>query len=113
LLFLGLALSIFVWGLQYKLSLYEPPTAVVHQVPKAKLLSHDEHFRTTEAIRALVTRPVTRNAPRTSLFAFLALALIGFRLPGVLFRERSLDMPGHPSFAPISALFVRPPPSLG
>ena len=40
--FLSLALCVFAWGLQYKLSLYDPPQAASHQVPQAKLLSKNE-----------------------------------------------------------------------
>ena len=42
LVFLGVALSVFAWGLQYKLSLYDAPQAVSHSMPSAKLLSKDE-----------------------------------------------------------------------
>jgi hypothetical protein len=42
LILLGLGLSVFGWGLQYKLSLYDPPQASSHQMPQAKLLSQDE-----------------------------------------------------------------------
>jgi hypothetical protein len=42
LLFLALALSVFAWGLKYKLSLYDPPQAQSHSMPEAKLLSKNE-----------------------------------------------------------------------
>jgi len=38
----GLAFSVFLWGLGYKLSLYEPTQGNFHQIPRAKLLSEDE-----------------------------------------------------------------------
>ena len=40
--FLGLAISVFAWGLQYKLSLYDPPHCSSHEIPEAKLLSRNE-----------------------------------------------------------------------
>ena len=40
--FLGLAISVFAWGLQYKLSLYDPPHSTSHEIPEAKLLSRNE-----------------------------------------------------------------------
>ena len=39
--FIGLALAVFAWGTQYKISLYDPPQAASHQVPPAKLISED------------------------------------------------------------------------
>lgn len=39
--FFALAVSIFGWGLQYKLSLYSPHT-ISHNMPEAKLLSREE-----------------------------------------------------------------------
>ncbi|MES2222967.1 MAG: hypothetical protein V4587_18600, partial [Acidobacteriota bacterium] len=42
LLLLGLAVAVFTWGLQYKLSLYDPPQAITRNMPRAKLLSADE-----------------------------------------------------------------------
>lgn len=42
LLFLGLGICVFAWGLRYKLSLYRPPYSVARILPKAKLLSQNE-----------------------------------------------------------------------
>lgn len=45
--FLALALAVVIWGTGYKLSLYDAPNAVSHQMPHAKLLSKNE-WATTE-----------------------------------------------------------------
>jgi hypothetical protein len=54
--FLGLALSVFTWGLGYKLSLYDPPQSSSHQVPQAKLLSKNEQSATVEISLATRTK---------------------------------------------------------
>lgn len=46
--FLGLAFCVFLWGLQYKLSLYDPPQSISHKIPTAKLLSKDEQGASRE-----------------------------------------------------------------
>ena len=48
--FIGLAISVFTWGLQYKLSLYYPPHSTYHQIPEAKLLSRNEQAPATDGI---------------------------------------------------------------
>jgi hypothetical protein len=110
--FLGLAVCVFSWGLQYKLSLYEPPQATSHQVPAAKLLSRNEQSRATESPRIVFTRASTKviyTAP-TGVFLFsllipfiLNLEATGQRLTGArrLPPLRSLFL---------NDLFVRPPP---
>lgn len=110
LVFLGLAISVFTWGLEYKLSLYEPPAAIAHQVPKAKLLSHDERLRTVDTIRAIVTRPVMRITPQISFLA--ALLFPGPTIADVRFVTRASDSIPAPPSSLTSELFVRPPPCL-
>lgn len=52
--FIGLAIAVFTWGLQYKLSLYYPPHSTYHQIPEAKLLSRNEQSIGADSI--LITR---------------------------------------------------------
>lgn len=40
--FLALAVLVFTWGLQYKLSLYAAPHSIAHHMVQAKLLANDE-----------------------------------------------------------------------
>src|SRR5271167_2450542 len=44
----ALALAVFVWGLSYKLSLYDPPQASSHRMVAAKLLSNRERLTTAK-----------------------------------------------------------------
>ena len=53
--FIGLAIAVFTWGLQYKLSLYYPPHSTYHQIPEAKLLSRNEQSIGADSI-LLITR---------------------------------------------------------
>ena len=46
----GLALSIFLWGLAYKLSLYDPMQTSFRRIPQAKLLSSNERPATSEVL---------------------------------------------------------------
>jgi hypothetical protein len=57
LLFTALACCVFLWGLQYKLSLYDPPRATSHQVPVAKLLSKNELSDTQKTSAYTQTKP--------------------------------------------------------
>ena len=40
--YLGLAVCVFNWGLEYKLSLYDQSLVTSHRIPQAKLLSENE-----------------------------------------------------------------------
>lgn len=112
--FLGLAICVFTWGLQYKLSLYEPPQAVSHRVVQAKLLSEDEQSIATPdrlAVRAKLTDKVTNTV-------LAAMFLILFTVPLLLNTPASGQLADrsnpswHPRRTPWSIRFVRPPPAL-
>jgi hypothetical protein len=78
--FLALACCVFAWGLQYKLSLYEPPQSATHQIPAAKLLSKDEQPSTFErpvVVRGKTAVTVFYATPAAGfLIVFLALSLL-------------------------------------
>jgi len=112
----GLAISVFLWGLGYKLSLYEPAQGNFHQIPRAKLFSEDERpeiaavsadpSRPAEAIHG--TRGIFESALLLFLFAIAALAQHNTEL-----RIRENRRPRRqlrPSS--LSAFLVRPPPFL-
>lgn len=111
---LGLAACVFAWGLQYKLSLYDPPQTASHRVPEAKLLSKNERIGVVESAQAILTKPssgVSYSVP--AVFFFFLLLAVG-ELNPQLSRQRE-----HSS-AEIRRLcsglfitfFVRPPPIL-
>jgi hypothetical protein len=114
-LFLGLAFCVFGWGLQYKLSLYDPPQAVSHEIPQAKLISKDEQALTNENLlvkKASAPDTVVQTTFPAIFFAvFLALvAPLGLVRYGKYSRA---DQPVRPiSHASLSAFFFRPPPVL-
>ena len=62
--------GIFVWGLQYKLSLYKSPTGQSRSIPEAKLLSQDER---PVAVRSFAgSRPQLLNTMLPSDFLIAA-----------------------------------------
>src|ERR1022692_1459259 len=81
---IGLAFCLFTWGLQYKLSLYDPPEAASHHVPTAKLLSKNEQSSSTESPLVVRTRTSTKiiyTAP--SFVAFILLLVLSIFNPSI------------------------------
>jgi uncharacterized integral membrane protein len=112
--FLGLAFCVFAWGLQYKLSLYDPPQTASHQIPKAKLLSRDEQSSTAEhplVIRTRTSTSVIYTAP-TAVFLILLLAISPLNPPVSRRVEKRANRLLHLHRAILNTLFVRPPPVL-
>ena len=112
-LFISLASSVFLWGLQYKLSLYDPPQSPSHHIPSAKLLSSNEQSNTSERSASTQSRPslkVLRTLSNTVFFILLIACV--FRVRG----SGHLEVRRNPSLqlqkALLEAFFVRPPPSL-
>ncbi len=111
---LGLAFCVFAWGLEYKLSLYDPPQTASHQIPKAKLLSRDEQSSTAEhplVIRSKTFTSVIYTAP-TAVFLILLLAISLLNPPATTRVEKRANRLLHLHRAILNTLFVRPPPVL-
>jgi hypothetical protein len=111
---LGLAICVFTWGLQYKLSLYDPSQVSSHRIPIAKLLSRDERSGPEEGSPA-----VRANASATALCAvsiaafFLLLLLPGLpKLQASGEREERASRSWRLRRAFLNKLFVRAPPVL-
>jgi hypothetical protein len=111
LLFTALACCVFLWGLEYKLSLYFPPQAASHHVPMAKLLSKSEQSNTEEitaysepnsAIKALLTP--------SSPLPFILLLVCAFGVPMASFLDAVIQPPIELRQALRETFFVRPPP---
>ena len=114
-LFLGLAFCVFGWGLQYKLSLYDPPQAVSHEIPQAKLISKDEQSLTTDnpLIKRLNASDKVVQTAFHGLFFAIFLALVAMRGLVLYGKYSRADQPVRPvSHASLSAFFFRPPPVL-
>lgn len=115
--FVALALCVFTWGLQYKLSLYDPPQAASHQIPTAKLLSKDEQGTAKASPLINASSAFEAGAQITLpglLFAFLLLALDLFycRL-AVILKGAAAEQPWHQrSRSSLNAFSFRPPPIL-
>jgi hypothetical protein len=111
-LFLGLAVCVFTWGLQYKLSLYDPPQAASHQIPHAKLLSKNEQSGATEGQLASSTKSTPRvlGAASAAAFILLLLALCTLNLRASGQREERANDSWHLRRALLDIFAVRPPP---
>jgi hypothetical protein len=110
--FAGLAFCVFMWGLQYKLSLYDPPDAASHHIPKAKLLSKNEQSSSTESPLIVRTRTSTRviyTVPRVGFFLLLLTAIV-LNPPLSGQREQRASRLWKLRRAYLRTNFVRPPP---
>jgi hypothetical protein len=109
----GLASCVFLWGLQYKLSLYESPQAPSHHVPMAKLLSRNEESDNSESSTYTQSKPPSK-ALRAASCAVLFILLIAciFCLPALNHRERLENVLLQLRQALLESFFVRPPPVL-
>ena len=76
LVFFGLALCVFLWGLQYKLSLYNPVQASSHQIPTAKLLSKDDLASGLTAVLAATRTTPSDSTLPSLLFSSCLLTLL-------------------------------------
>ena len=119
-IFIPLALAVFSWGLQYKLSLYDPPQSISHQMVEAKLLSPEE--RTAVADNTLVWRAKSSSEGRAAFFSgiFFLSGIFLFSLlalnPAVRSRNRNGWRPrGRGAYAAgsLNAFFFRPSTSPG
>jgi hypothetical protein len=111
--FVGLAISIFTWGLQYKVSLYYPPHSTYHQIPEAKLLSRDEQAPATEGL-LIGSAKAPADVVGGVLFALTLFACALRLLPilGATQTEQERTRPWLVSLgASLNAFFFRPPPA--
>jgi hypothetical protein len=103
-------LCVFAWGLQYKLSLYDPPHAISHRMPAAKLLTGKERPEVSPVGLYRATRP---TGPAVVLVFTLAIVLLGnARLFAVSSSRAAWPVPvrlARSRFAAASCL-SRPPP---
>jgi hypothetical protein len=112
--FIGLAFCVFMWGLQYKISLYEPPEAASHHIPKAKLVSENEQSSSTGSPLIVRTTTTTRVifAVPTAVFFILLLIPSVLNPPLSGQREQRASQSRLPRRPHLRTYFVRPPPVL-
>lgn len=113
--FLGLGLAVISWGVQYKISLYDPPNAASRSMPEAKLLSKSEQTTASENPLLGNTKgsgKILCAVPACVVFLFL-LACVSPHAPASDQRPREQRRPWHFRRLPgLNAFSFRPPPSL-
>jgi len=109
---LFLALSVFAWGLQYKLSLYDPPQSLARQVPIAKLLSKDEQPRIASSSTIAPSTRASQNVLPIAQCVLLLLVYFSAPARPATFRARRIvaDRSWKLQLSPRKSFFVRPPP---
>lgn len=111
--FLGLGLAVVSWGLQYKLSLYDPPNAISHQMPEAKLLSKSEQTTASKNPLLSDTKIVGKILGAVLMGVFFLFANRSLHAPAS--NQRPQEEPSSRHFSQLyclNALYFRPPPSL-
>jgi hypothetical protein len=111
--FIGLAICVFTWGLQYKLSLYYPKHSTYHQLPEAKLLSKDEQPAATEGLLMTSVKP-PQDIVHGALFTLTLFVWLFGLLPisGAAQTGPERSRPWLQSLsASLNAFFFRPPPT--
>jgi len=114
----GLAIAVFAWGTQYKVSLYDPPQAASHSIPPAKLLSDDQQTPFEKGFLTEKSAPSDgRSSPRVR-FVELTGDHVTLRSLGVFaegaYGQRELRVFRIWSLrrrASLSTFSLRPPPS--
>src|ERR1700733_7079285 len=111
---LSLCFAVFAWGLQYKLSPYDPPGNHSNSVATAKLLSQEE--RTASSTNSMSPLPVRQDTQpsSSSLFAILAAMALTLVLL-ILSKEQAVVTMSffcQRRFAESVFFFFRPPPIL-
>lgn len=108
------AISVFTWGLQYKLSLYYPKHSAYHQLPEAKLLSRNEQATATESFLTTSSEKVSSDIPLGGLFTLTLVAWVLELLPisGATQTEPERTRPWLVLQSErLNAFFFRPPPT--
>ena len=115
LLGLGLALSLFFWGMQYKLSLYDPPESISHSIPAAKLLSGSE--KTVEADKGSVQKGKTPFPDQVTVLVAVSIWVFALITDNALefwrkfsHKSRQIQASLCEAFSP--SYYFRPPPVL-
>jgi hypothetical protein len=113
LLFTLLACCVFLWGFQYKLSLYDPPQAASHHVPMAKLLSKNEQSGMRETSAYTQSKPTIKALVAPVYLLPLALfVLCALGKTKARFRVAVTRPPLQLRQALQEAFFVLPPPAI-
>ena len=111
--FIALGLCVFLWGLQYKLSLYDPPDTSSPHVPMAKLLSKNEQTSQSKRTAPDKFQPLEKTLQERLQAAFLILLIAElFRFAGMLRYKPAQSSSLYLRASFLEPLFDRPPPML-
>lgn len=111
---MALAVLVFAWGLQYKLSLYAGPDSMVRHMVKAKLLSNDKKIEAPAGI--VLSAPSDAHISHACVFPPVLASLFVLSLFGALFgslwQVQTVEPSARAPFAAgLNAFFFRPPPT--
>jgi hypothetical protein len=109
---LFLAVAVFTWGLQYKMSLYSPSSGLNASVPHAKLLSQKER---PEPNVASIRPDSTQDRSPVSYAILLFASIVCSLVVAVIVQTRSLSLDKgsrQQRFAALDFFSFRPPPEL-
>lgn len=103
----------FLWGLGYKLSLYETHEPSIHQIPEAKFLSRNEDPSATDALRHCLSG-LSRPADLILLISIIVFwRAVEAPSPTVIHRNLELKRPLSSCLnGNLTRFFFRPPPGL-
>jgi hypothetical protein len=108
LVFLGVC--VFAWGLRYKLSLYDPPHAVSHHMPAAKLLPGREGPELPPLHLSRLANPAAPAALIALTLAWFAIAHAGIFADRQWTAAWRAPVRRAPAQSSSAANFTRPPP---
>jgi len=111
--FLALAVLVFAWGLQYKLSLYAGPHSAIRHMVAAKLLSNDKKVEAPDGV--VLSGPPDAYASYAFVFppvlaSFFMLGLFAALFGGSRHIQTVDSSSRIPFAAGLNAIFFRPPP---
>jgi hypothetical protein len=108
----ALATCVFLWGLQYKLSLYDLQQTAAPHFPSANLLSKNEQSDPVKHSLAVQTTPQKKFSFPASLLLGL-IAVLFVCMPQTHLRARAKISSLRSTKVLQASFFVRPPPSFG
>ena len=108
---IGLSLLVFVWGLGYKISLYDPPQSESHKAPQAKLLSKNEQAIASQS--PLLNDTNAFPLVFSGVLLFLVLAHRVLNAPVSSLPDSDVNRSWHQHYRTgLNFFFVLPPPVL-
>ena len=112
-LLVTLGMCVFLWGLGYKLSLYDLHQPSIHRIPVAKLMSRNEDPNAADSVRLSLVK--FASSQQASAYSFVVLVISFGSIAGwkTAWNREYFELPKPwclRSLAVLSALYLRPPP---